>query len=282
MAGLAVVLAAVSAVMLAGMACAQVIAVPNGDAVSAPTQTLFWESANAQATLIFIPGGEGQLGLKPTQKDTRNDFYQSLKKLTENQGAGAGTNVVLFDSPEALDSNPRGYPVSRATNDHLSRIGSILRFYKLRAGRPVWLMGHSNGAVSVTEFTRFKDFKNEPSLLSGVVVSGARTGSHFEGMMNSPILFLHHEKDGCRNASPTASHKNFEKAKLSNTAATRFVFIHGGSDTKEKSPCDSGYHMYNGAEMEMVDAVRDFLLLNPSSVKKPQAVDLESESRGAK
>jgi hypothetical protein len=118
--------------------------------------------------------------------------------------------------------------------------------------------------------------------LSGVVVSGARTGSHFEGMMNSPILFLHHEKDGCRNASPTASHKNFEKAKLSNTAATRFVFIHGGSDTKEKSPCDSGYHMYNGAEMEMVDAVRDFLLLNPSSVKKPQAVDLESESRGAK
>jgi hypothetical protein len=107
MAGLAVVLAAVGAVMLASTACAQVIAVPNGDAVSAPTQTLFWESANAQATLIFIPGGEGQLGLKPTQKDTRNDFYQSLKKLTENQGTGAGTNVVLFDSPEALDSTRR-------------------------------------------------------------------------------------------------------------------------------------------------------------------------------
>jgi hypothetical protein len=261
MAGLVLVLTAISAAMLASVACAQVIAVPNGNTASAPTQTLFWESADAQATLVFIPGGEGQLGLKPTQKDTRSNFYQSLKNLTETQRVGAGINVVLFDSPKALDSNPRGYPISRATNDHLSRINSVLRFYKLKTGRPIWLMGHSNGAVSVTEFIRFKDFKNEPSLLSGVVISGARTGSHFADRVNLPILFLHHEKDGCRNASSTASYDNFKKIKLSNAAATRFIFIHGG-ESKAQSPCDSGYHMYNGAEMEMVDALRDFLLLN--------------------
>lgn len=248
--------------IMTGAVFAQVIAVPNDRDGSAQTQTMFWGSADAKVTLIFIPGGNGQLGLKPAQTDTKNNFYHSLKSLTEGRGTSQGINVVLFDSPEVLDPAPNTYPWSRATKDHLSRISSVIRFYKQKAGKPIWIMGHSNGAVSVTEFSRFNDPERGPSLLSGYVVSGARTGSRFDDKpISTPVLFLHHEKDGCREGNSDASVRNYEQVKKNNTAATEFKFITGGA-SQGKSPCESGYHMYNGAEMEMVDTLRDFILSN--------------------
>ncbi len=223
---------------------------------------MFWRSPDAKATLVFIPGGNGQLGLKPTQTDSKNNFYHSFKSLTEGTSGSQRVNVVLFDSPEALDPAPNTYPWSRATKDHLTRISSVIRFYQQKTGTPIWIMGHSNGAVSVTEFTRFDDPDRGPSLLSGLVVSGARTGSHFDDKpLNIPVLFLHHEKDGCREGNPDASVRNFEQVKKTNTVPTEFKFITGG-ESQGKSPCESGYHMYNGAEMQMIDALRGFILTN--------------------
>jgi hypothetical protein len=249
-----------SGLIVTNAAFAQVIAVPNNRDGGSPTQTLFWRSADAKATLIFIPGGNGQLGLKPAQTDSKNNFYHSFKSLTEGVNGSHGVNVVLFDSPEALDPAPNTYPWSRATKDHLSRISSVIRFYKQKTGTPIWIMGHSNGAVSVTEFIRFDDPERGPSLLSGLVVSGARVGSRFdEKPLNIPILFLHHEKDGCREGNPDASVKNFEQVKKTNQAPTEFIFITGGA-SQGRSPCESGYHMYNGSEMQMIDALRGFIL----------------------
>lgn len=248
--------------MVTDAALAEVIAVPNGGDGGVPTQTLFWESPNAKATLVFIPGGNGQLGLKPAQTDTKNNFYHSFKELTQSANGSDGINIVLFDSPDALDPAPNSYPWSRASKGHLSRVSSVVRFYKHKTGTPIWIMGHSNGAISVTEFTRFDDPERGPSLLSGLVVSGARTGSRFDGKMRSiPVLFLHHEKDGCREGNPDASVRNFEQLKKTNTAPTEFRFIKGGV-SQGKSPCESGYHMYNGAEMEMIGVLRDFILSN--------------------
>ena len=256
------ILAAIGAPLFANTAKAQVIAVPAGDEGSAPTQTMLWESPDAIATLIFIPGGIGQLGLKPTQTDTKNNFYQSLKLLTHGTSSSKGISVVLFDSPAALDLNPRGYPWSRASKEHLKRISSVVRFYKQRTEKPIWLMGHSNGAVSVTELVRFDDPERGPALLSGLVVSGARTGTHFDAKpLGIPVLFLHHANDQCRDALPSSSVKNFEQVKQANKAPTEFRFIKGG-EAEARSPCQSGYHMYNGAETEMVEALRSFISAN--------------------
>jgi len=243
-------------------ASAEVIPVGNGTGGDVPTQTLYWESSDAKATLVLIPGGAGYLGLKPTQKDPRNNFYQALKKLTDTTTGNPGINVVLFDSPSRLDSNPRGYPSSRATADHLSRISSVIRFYKQKTGKPVWLMGHSNGAVSITEFLRYNDPERAPSQISGLIVSGARKVAYFdERPVDLPVLFLHHEKDGCSNADPRASVKNFEQVKETNKSVTEFRFLKSG-EPENSSPCESGYHMYYGADIEMNEVLRNFILSN--------------------
>jgi hypothetical protein len=71
-------------------ASAEVIPVGNDTGGDVPTQTLYWESSEAKATLVLVPGGDGYLGLKPTQEDTRNNFYQALKKLTDTTSRNPG------------------------------------------------------------------------------------------------------------------------------------------------------------------------------------------------
>ncbi len=243
-------------------ASAEVIPVGHGTGGDVPTQTLYWESSDAKATLVLIPGGAGHLGLNPTRKDPSNSFYQALKKLTDTTAGNPGINVVLFDSPSQLDSNPRGYPSSRATADHLSRISGVIRFYKQKTGKPVWLMGHSNGAVSITEFLRYNDPERAPSQISGLIVSGARKVAYFEERpIGMPVLFLHHERDGCANADPRASVQNFEQVKKTNTSVTEFRFLKSG-EPESSSPCASGYHMYYGADIEMNEVLRNFILSN--------------------
>ena len=243
-------------------ASAEVLPVGNGTGGDVLTQTLYWQSSDAKATLVLIPGGDGYLGLKPTQKDTRNSFYQALKKLTDTTSGNPGISVVLFDSPIRLDSNPKGYPSSRATADHLSRISSVIRFYKQKTGKPVWLMGHSNGAVSITEFLSYNDPQRAPSQISGLIVSSARRVASFDDRaIDLPVLFLHHQKDGCPNADSRASVKNFEQVKKTNKSVTEFRFLKSG-EPENGSPCESGYHMYYGADIELNEALRNFILAN--------------------
>ena len=242
-----------------GPAAAEVIPVPAEDAKGPPTLTLYWEAAESTAVLILIPGGDGRLNLKPRQVTIDNQFYQTLKQLGQGGDPGRHVDVVLFDSPEPLDPNPKGYPSSRATAEHLSRIHSVIAFYKASTGKPVWLMGHSNGAVSVTEYLRYLAKTGEATQIAGVIVSSARNVAYFDSApLHLPLLFMSHRKDGCPDSNPNVSVGNFRQVQGRNTARTAFVFIETG-EAEAKSPCESGYHMYNHATDEVVAALRSFI-----------------------
>src|SRR5476649_1762397 len=91
-------------VAFSGSACeraaAEVLLVPAKGPAAAPTLTMFWEGTGARALLILIPGGEGQLHLKPQQLDVGKQFYQTLKQLSLGPNPKEILDVVLFDSPE--------------------------------------------------------------------------------------------------------------------------------------------------------------------------------------
>ena len=111
-------LACIAIVLLSGWpAVAQVIAVPSPQA-GTPTQTFLWASANARATLVMIPGGEGHLGLTPDRVDLRGFYGTVLKPLSDGQQSSGSLNVVVFDSPTPLPVGD-AYPASRASGDSL-------------------------------------------------------------------------------------------------------------------------------------------------------------------
>jgi hypothetical protein len=221
---------------------------------SGQTQTFVWENKDAKATLIFIPGGEGQLKLMPDRKDLGGFYGNTLKPLSDPSKTSGLFNVVIFDSPVVLPAATLG---SRTTADHMMRIESVVLYYKAKFNKPIWLMGHSNGAVSETEFYKYLQNKGRENLISGMIYSSARNGASFNPNTNLPVLFLAHEQDGCAISTPHNSRQVYDELKKSDKEKTEYVLIKGGSD-EGGEPCRSGYHMFNGAGHEAYSAIDSF------------------------
>lgn len=240
---------------------AQVIAVEPvlaGKAFAADTtRTFLWEGRNARATLVFIPGGEGRLGLTADRRDLPGFYANTLKALSDPALTAGAINVAVFDSPAPL-AEGRLYPSSRAASDHLMRLHSVVLFYREKFGKPVWLMGHSNGAASATEFYKYLQKRNEEALIAGMIYSSGRNGSDFNARTTGlPVLFLAHRHDGCPASTPAESKSVFERLKRIDTARVEYVTITGG--TSEGDPCRSGYHMFYGASAEAYRAIDSFI-----------------------
>jgi len=76
--------------------------------------------------------------------------------------------------------------------------------------------------------------------------------------MNLPLLFLHHEEDGCKNTPFSHARRNFEQAKGFNKALTELLVVNGGEERGD--PCRDGKHMYLGAYEEAARQLADFLV----------------------
>jgi hypothetical protein len=230
---------------------AQVIPVPAEGGSSTPTQTFLWQAKEARAVLVMIPGGDGRIGLVASRTDLGGFYGKVLKPLSDPARTSGRTHVVVFDSPHPL---PVGklYPDERASGDHLRRIEKVVTFYRERLGRPVWLMGHSNGAISVAEFIRRTD-----GSVAGAIFSASRVGVKVSPKTLLPILFLHHHKDACPQADAGDDRTTYEalRAAGKNTA---FTWVEGGS-SEGSNVCGSGYHMYFGAEGEASRAIDAFM-----------------------
>lgn len=222
-----------------------------------PTLTLYWQGKESKAVLIFIPGGEGNIGLKEGQTDHRSQFHQMLKRLTNPSLTSGRFDVVLFDSPYEL-SPRQAYPAARGGSDHLTRIASVVRYYKEKTRLPVWLMGHSNGGISLTEFVKTLQEETRTNLIAGMIVSGVRSETYFNAPLNMPILFMHHRQDGCLKSTPDASHSNYSKVKEFNKSLTEFASVTEGS-AESRDACHSGYHMYFGASEEAARIIDAFI-----------------------
>lgn len=248
-----------------GPAFSQVIPVPFESSgvfgSSEPTQTFLWEARQANAVLVMIPGGEGHLGLTPARTELGGFYERVLKPLADETMTSGKVHVVVFDSPDILPSGDF-YPTSRASDDHLSRIESVVRYYKERYGKPVWLMGHSNGAISVSEYIRSRG-----DTVNGAIFSSSRAGVKISDTFASPVLFLQHRKDGCAKVSARSVVDVYATIKLAGKTAVAFNWIDGGSS--EGNPCYSGYHMYFGAETQVFRAIDSFIANPKAEADRP-------------
>lgn len=243
--------------LLWSTAClAEVISVPQNKTgffiTSDPTQTLYWQGVNAKALIVFIPGGDGNLGLKPTDTDRKYSFFQTLKSLTNPAMTSGQYDVVLIDFPVPLA------PTARGTEDHITRIQSVIDFYHAKSGLPIWLMGHSNGGLSLTNFIQFLQKNQQSDAIAGVIASGIRSESYFKAPIEFPMLFIHHASDACSATPGSQSHATFERVKEFTKGAIQYTLIKGG-ESEARDPCRSGYHMYFNAGTEPSLVIDEFI-----------------------
>jgi hypothetical protein len=240
--------------------------IEKGWSVSAePTATFSWPSGladNAIGTLVFIPGGDGSAGMKATWPDqapylSLYHFNQTLKRLSDPQATSGAFNVVIYDNPKKFTD--LRYLSERASNDHMVRIESVIKYYADKFKKPVWLMGHSNGGFSIAEFQKYLQKNNKMNLVQGLIFSAGRDISSFGSDINKPVLVVISENDGCQATTVANAQRVFEKIRNGNQWPTEFAWIKG-SLPEAKDPCFSGTHMYFGAGEEVANVLNTFLL----------------------
>jgi pimeloyl-ACP methyl ester carboxylesterase len=247
-------------------ASAQVAAVPptyRGFLSSSdPTMTFLFPAKEAVATLVFVPGGEGRrgFGADVTEKHgyfSGYPFNRMLRSLSDPGATSGRFNVVIFDSPTLLVTMGH-WSSQRAGTDHLSRVEDVVRHYKERLGKPVWLMGHSMGSISVTEtYKRLQDEKRA-ALVSGLIVSAGQNGTslNWETTM-LPVLVLHHEADQCVGNTVGHARRIVTKLREAGNLSAELAIVSGGSAWGD--PCRSGFHMYLDIEPDVAKVLDAFM-----------------------
>ena len=240
---------AVVTMLISSLSIAEIIQVPGPDG---ETATAYWSSLNSKAVLIFMPGGDGSFNIS-----SKNPAKPSwvLSKLYDASQKSPGLDLVFVDSPFSLGMRG-GNIAPRYSNDHLSRMLSVIQFYKGKTKKPIYLIGHSNGTISEAEFLN-KSPDNQ-KLLAGVIFSGSRNETSIDGPLNLPILFLHHEDDANgRWTSYSNAEDIYKKVKTLNADSTGLSTVHGGEVGGD--PSTSGHHMYEGSFEEAANYIWAFI-----------------------
>lgn len=234
---------------LAGAAEVIPIGVPAKAASYSKTSTvtkLFPAEHPATATLLFIPGGDGQVPAASEPGESKspwfNGIFGPLFKST--------INVVVVSNPYAIDERS-----GRPGDDRLDRIESAVRFYKTKFNVPIYLLGHSNGAAAVMEFANRSPENRQ--LVAGVILSSARKDYSLNADALLPVLILHHKDDSCISTPYSSAVARYEKLKQAHPELVKFATIDGGQDGTP--PCFKGHHMYDNSYQSVSAALGQYL-----------------------
>jgi len=191
-------------------------------------------------TVVYLPGGLG----------VSNDAG-SLR------GLYGFANIVVMSSPYKMrPTGNRGYVGSRNSKDHYQRILSVLKFYK-QTGQKIILAGHSRGSQSLKYFLDQSNKDGNINLISGAAFSAIMSFVIAPKIKELPCIVLQHQKDAC-NCCTAAKAKGFAKSYQKKTGSLTQVSIINGGDTT--GDCESGYHMYSGAALEVREEFKKFFL----------------------
>ena len=223
--------------------------------------TFLFQAKDAKVTLVFIPGGGGNFGIQPDWTADNpyfsGTFNRMLRRLTNPKLTSGRSNVVIFDNPRGMPYH-RGWSFQRTGSDHISRIEEVAGFYGEKLGKPVWLIGHSAGSISITTLYKSLQDRKQEQLVAGLIYSAGVVGTSFDyDSTRLPVLVLHHENDGCVSTTPSNATHIYTRLREAGNTDSELVFLKTGKDFGD--PCASGFHMYAGANEEAAQAIDQFI-----------------------
>jgi hypothetical protein len=242
---------------------AEAVTVDSGGNVHTPLVRLENPAGNAQASVILMTGGNGLLSLDSTGTiidSTGNFLIRSANLFLQH-----GLNVMMADAAPA-HANGIGLTF-RLSATHAAELQGFINAAITRWGKPVWVVGTSNGSVSAVTAGGFT-----PALagLRGVVLTSTVTDfSTSSDPLNNPTTFnlyvsritvptfvVWNQDDHCTFSPPTGSAALFTLIPASTKASDVF---HGGHSVAT-DPCGAfSEHGYAGTAREAVKDIAQFI-----------------------
>jgi len=247
-----------SAAPIARAADAEAVTIDTTFIVKTPPVRLDRPARKARASVILMTGGDGLLSLDATGtiiNSTGNFLIRSADLFLRH-----GLNVMMAD---ATPAHPAGLTTGiRLSATHAAELQGFINAAQNRWGKPVWVVGTSNGSISGVTAAGFV-----PALagLRGVVLTSPvtvlTTGTQptfnlYASRITVPTLVVWHQDDHCTFSPPAGSAALFTLIPSVDKASRSFE--HGHSVATD--PCGAfSEHGYAGIEEEVVEKIAEFI-----------------------
>jgi len=222
--------------------------------------TLTLTAKDSRAVVIYLGGGTGLFGWGESK--TYSTFPVSKAVLDLHQ---KNITVVAPDWPYSMKIEKGGFDMvcgMRCSDETQERLLNILDYVlKTFPNQPVWIVGHSNGSISVQYFTKFLKKLNRLSDIKGVVISGSRAETRID-LPELRVAMLHHKNDNCQYTNHSIAESIFKYNKKwlgDNISIDWVVGGHNGGYWDSKGLCIGGKHSYEGAEDEVTAKLENII-----------------------
>ena len=248
-----------SAPPAARAADAEAVTIDTTFIVKTPPVFLAKPARTARASVILMAGGNGLLALDSTGTmidNTGNFLIRSADLFLRN-----GLNVMM---PDTAPAHPLGLNFAgRLSATHAAELQGFIHAALNRWGKPVWVVGTSNGSISAVTAGGF-----QPALagLSGVVLTSSvtvltplanqATFNLYASRITVPALVAWHRDDPCPFVPPAGSAALFAALPSIGKASLSFT----GGHSVATDPCGAfSEHGYAGIEEEVVEEIAEVL-----------------------
>lgn len=225
---------------------------------------VFQKATEPFASAVLFQGGPGAIGA----------FGSAEKGWVRNDGAflsggvprfaEIGISSVAVDAPSDKSNLNNGF---RSSPEHAQDISAVIAFLRVEApGRPVCLVGTSNGSLSATSVAALLGEKGPNCIVltssvsikpqSSIVARFAHVFTDADlTKIKIPVLIVHHKNDSCKH-TPYESMLGYVKA-FPNSPKVDFITIEGGQDHSDA--CNRGHHQFLGIEREVTAQIADWI-----------------------
>ena len=227
---------------------------------SKPTTTFaeFSASPYPRNIVVYIGGGDTNVGWA-SGRGLFVPKYPTTAAVYDL--TNYGTAVFILDFPGNLGNmyERGGFSAAgRGTTNHHRQVTQAIKFARNKyAGKPVYLVGHSNGTISVNRTMDFLADTSQLSLVDGVVLSAPihEEIGNFNSFNVRTLVTLYSE-DKCKSREASFDKDQVVKDLSEKTSNVEGVLLEGGTNYGAgRLGCDGGYHSYEGAEGLFTDAL---------------------------
>ncbi len=218
-------------------------------------RVLYDAPARPRATLVMLPGGTGDVGVR-RDGDLRHD--DNFVVRTRADWVASGYAVLIPDTIEA--ANLRGARSSPAYGRVVDRLAA---YAHTQAAGLVFLIGTSQGTIAAMNGAAHA----RPGLVAGVVLTESvsvpgrlSTETVFDADpqdVRVPALVVANRDDICSVAPPSMAPRIV--AAMTGSPSAHVLMVGGGVQRSEKACGSLSPHGYYGIEDQVVDAVIEWL-----------------------
>lgn len=225
---------------------------------------VYQKAAEAFASAVLFQGGPGVIGAVGSEERgwVRNDGFF----LAGGAGrfAQTGVSAAAVDSPSDKRNLDNGF---RSSTEHAQDIAAVMAFLRKEApGKPVCLVGTSNGSLSATSAAALLGEKGPDCIVltssvsvkpqSSIVARFAHVFTDADlTQIKVPVLIVHHKNDPCKH-TPFEPMPAFVNA-FPHSPKVDFIAITGGQGHSDA--CNRGHHQFLGIEREVTAQISEWM-----------------------